>query len=217
MASSTNFGYNIGDVLKKYLDDPIFVLNKDYEFEYATEILHLKNIGLASLGGKITDILHPNDSQSGVEFLQNVSKFEHAVVTLRVRYGDNFRFYEFKGQLFKNQAQETKYLITARDVTLIKKNEEDWNKKEEELKKLTENMQEIRFWKLLLTKDEKTSFQKSVAFEKKYRQIIDNIKEPYFEVDLNGNFTYVNKSFTQMYGYSYDEIVSKNYSQLMNK
>ena len=216
MVSTTNFGYNIGDVLKEYLDDPIFILNKDYEIEYATENLHLKNLGLTSLGGKITDILHPNDSQRGVDFLQNVSKLEQAAVTLRVRYGDNFRFYEFRGRLFKNEAQETKYLITTRDITQFKKKEEEWNKNEEEFKKLAENMQEIRFWKLLLTKDEKASFQKSIAFEKKYRQIIDNIKEAYFEVDLEGNFTYMNKSFTQMTGYSLNEMMGKNYKQLMD-
>ncbi|GAG62543.1 unnamed protein product [marine sediment metagenome] len=166
MASTTNFGYDIGKVLKEYLDDPIFILNKDYEIEYATENLHLKNLGLTSLGGKITDILHPNDSQRGVNFLQNMSKLEQAAVTLRVRYGDNFRFYEFRGRLFKNEAQETKYLITTRDITQFKKKEEEWNKNEEEFKKLAENMREIRFWKLLLTKDEKASFQKSIAFEK---------------------------------------------------
>ena len=216
MASTTNFGYNIGDVLKEYLDDPIFILNKDYEIEYATENLHVKNLGLTSLGGKITDFLHPNDSQRGVDFLQNLSKFEAPAVTLRVRYADNFRFYEFKGRLFKNEAQETKYLITTRDVTLYKKKEEAWNKKEEDLKKLAESMQEIRFWKLLLTKDEKISFQKSIAFEKKYRQIIDNIKEAYFEVDLKGNFTYINKSFTKMTGYPFDELMKLNYNHIMD-
>jgi len=216
MTSITNFGYNIGDVLKEFLDDPIFILNRDYEFEYATENLHLKNLGLIGLEGKLTDILHPNDFKSGMGFLKNVLKLEQAVITLRVRYGDNFRFYEFKGRLFKNDAQETKYLITTRDVTQFKKKEEVLNKKEEDLKKLAENMQEIRFWKLLLTKDEKISFQKSIAFEKKYRQIIDNIKEAYFEVDLEGNFTYMNKSFAQMYGYLLDEIIGKNYSELMD-
>jgi len=172
----------------------------------ALEIFNFKSLGLTGLECKLTDILHPNDFQGGVDFLQNVSKYEQAVVTLRVSYGDNFRFYEFKGQLFKNKAQETKYLITARDVTLIKK-------KEEELKKLAKNMQEIRFWKLLQTKDEKSSFQKS---REVLNQIIDNIKEAYFEVDLEGNFTFMNKSFTQMYGYSFDEMIGKNYEQLMD-
>jgi len=216
MASTTNFGYNIGDILKEYLNDYIFILNEDYEFEYITEKFLLKNLNLNTLEGKMTVILHPKDIQRGVDFLQNLSKFEAPAVTLRVRYADNFRFYEFKGRLFKNEAQETKYLITTRDVTLYKKKEEAWNKKEEDLKKLAESMQEIRFWKLLLTKDEKISFQKSIAFEKKYRQIIDNIKEAYFEVDLKGSFTYINKSFTKMTGYPFDELMKLNYNHIMD-
>ncbi|MHA1508359.1 MAG: PAS domain S-box protein, partial [Promethearchaeota archaeon] len=217
MASTTNFGYNIGDVLKEYLDDPIFVLNEDYEFEYVSEKFLLKNLSLNTLEGKMTVILHPKDFQRGVAFLQRVLEFKKAVETLRVRYGDNSKFYEFKGRLFKNKVQETKYLITIRDISQFKKKEEVWNKKEEELKKVAENMQEIRFWKLLLTKDEKASFQKSMAFEKKYRQIIDNIKEAYFEVDLEGNFTYVNKSFTQMAGYSFDKLMKINYNHIMDE
>jgi len=35
-------------------------------------------------------------------------------------------------------------------------------------------------------------------------------------VDLEGNFTYMNKSFTQMIGYSLDEMMGKNYAQLMD-
>ena len=336
MASTSNFGYNIGDILKEYLDDPIFILNKDYEFEYSSDNFHLKNLGLISLEGKITNILHPNDFQRGVDFLQNVSKLEQAVETLRVNYGDDFRFYEFKGRLFKNEAQETKYLITTRDVTQFKKKEEDWVKKEKNLKKLAETMQEIRFWKLLQTKDEKSSFQnsremldlvidnipqfiywknkemvyvgcnqnyalinnlddpnfingkkdielpwsranfnriyererilmqnnqsesiveswilpegdeawfeinriplhnvnnnivgilctynditnrvklerKSIAFEKKYKRIIENMKEAYFEVDLKGIFTFVNNSFIEMSGYSIEEFIGQSY------
>ena len=68
MASTTNFGYNIGEVLKEYLDDPIFILNKDYEFEYVTDNFHLQNLGLRGLEGKITDILHPEDSQRSMDF-----------------------------------------------------------------------------------------------------------------------------------------------------
>ena len=215
MASTTNFGYNIGEVLKEYLDDPIFILNGDYEFEFITENFLLKNLNLNTIEGKMTDILHPNDSQGGVDFLQRVLKFEKAVETLRVRYGDNFRFYEFKGRLFKNEAHETKYLITTQDISQFKKKEQVWTKTEDDLKKSAENMQEIRFWKLLLTKDEKITFQKSIAFEKKYRQIIANIKEAYFEVDLEGNFIYVNKSFTQMTGYSFDELMKINYNHIM--
>ena len=181
MASTSNFGYNIGDVLKEYLDDFIFILNEKYEFECSTDTLHLKNLGLISLGSKITDILHPEDFRLGMDFLQKLSKAEQALETLRVRFGEVFRFYEFKGRLFKNEAQETKYLITTQDITNRVKTE-----------------------------------RKSISFEKKYKQIIDNIKEAYYEVDLEGNFIFMNESFTQITGYSFDEMIGKNYAQLLD-
>ena len=51
----------------------------------------------------------------------------------------------------------------------------------------------------------------SITFEKKYKQIIDNIKEAFVEVDLKGNFTFVNNSFLEMIGYSLEEIIGHNY------
>ncbi len=336
MASTSNFGYNIGNILTEFLDDPIFVVNEKYEFEYITDNFPLKILDMVNLGGKITDILHPNDFQRGVNFLENIARYDQARETLRVHYGDNFRFYEFKGQTFKSETQEKKYLITAYDITQFKLNEENWIKKEKGLKKLAETMPEIRFWKLLQTKDEKSSFQKSremldlvidnipqfiywknkemvyvgcnknyalvnnlndpnfvvgktdnelpwsrsnfnrihererilmqnnqseniieswilpdgnevwyeinriplhnidndivgilctyndmtnrvkaertsVTFEKKYKEIIDNIKEAFIESDLKGNFTFVNNSFLEMIGYSLEEIIGQNF------
>ncbi len=220
MASTTNFGYNIGDILKENLEDPIFILNKDYEFEYATGNLHFKNLGLMNLEGKLTDILHPNDFQGCMDFLQNILKFEQAVITLRVCYDDKFRFYEFKGRLFKNNTQETKYLITTRDVTQFKKKEEDLNKKEEDLKKLTENMQEIRFWKLLQTKDEKSSFEKSLEIlkqsEEKYRHLFESSPYAIWIVDLNGVLIDCNPITNIMFSkYTREDLVGKNFVEIL--
>jgi len=55
-----------------------------------------------------------------------------------------------------------------------------------------------------------------MTFELKYTEIVENILEPYFEVDLKGTFVYINKSFTQMIGYSRDEMIGKNYKHLMD-
>ena len=55
-----------------------------------------------------------------------------------------------------------------------------------------------------------------MAFKLKYTDIVENIREPYFEVDLDGTFVYINKSLTQMIGYSFDEMIGKNYKLLMD-
>lgn len=46
--------------------------------------------------------------------------------------------------------------------------------------------------------------------EEKYRTILENIQEGYFEVDLFGNFTFFNDSVCRIIGYSKDEMMGMN-------
>ena len=48
------------------------------------------------------------------------------------------------------------------------------------------------------------------ALEKRYRSILDNIEDCYFEVDLAGNFTFCNNTTCRMFGYSIDELIGMN-------
>ena len=190
MTSTSNFGYNIGEVLTRYLDDPIFILNEKYEFESTNESLHLKNLGLISLEGKFTDILHPEDYQRGVNFLHNVSKVEQAIETLRVSYGDNVRYYEFKARLFKNDTQETKYLITTHDVT-------QFIKKEIYLENLTKSQTES---------------------EEKYRHLFE--KSPYaiWIIDLSGKIIDCNSSTDIIFPKQQrKELIGKNFAKILGQ
>ncbi|MHA2226668.1 MAG: PAS domain S-box protein [Candidatus Hodarchaeales archaeon] len=47
--------------------------------------------------------------------------------------------------------------------------------------------------------------------EEKYRTILDNIEEGVYEVDLRGNFTFVNENISEILGYSREEITKMNY------
>jgi len=49
--------------------------------------------------------------------------------------------------------------------------------------------------------------------EEKYRNILENMQEGYFEVDLAGNFTFFNDSMAQLYDYSKEELLGMNYRQ----
>ena len=46
--------------------------------------------------------------------------------------------------------------------------------------------------------------------EEKYRTILDSIEEAYFEVDIDGNFTFFNDSLSKILGYSKDELAGMN-------
>ncbi|MFX1587856.1 MAG: PAS domain S-box protein, partial [Promethearchaeota archaeon] len=56
--------------------------------------------------------------------------------------------------------------------------------------------------------------QKLKDFEVKYRNILENMMEGYFETDLMGNFIYANIEYCKIMGYSKEEIVGKNFRLL---
>ena len=53
--------------------------------------------------------------------------------------------------------------------------------------------------------------------EEKYRTIIDNIQDGYFEVDLAGNFTFVNDAECKNFGYTREELTGMNNRRYMDE
>ena len=53
--------------------------------------------------------------------------------------------------------------------------------------------------------------------EEKYRTILEDIQESYFEVDFTGNFTFFNDSLCRLYGYSKEELMGMNYRHYTDK
>jgi PAS domain S-box-containing protein len=53
--------------------------------------------------------------------------------------------------------------------------------------------------------------------EDKYRTILESIQEAYFEVDLNGKFTFFNNSMSRLTGHSKEELLGMNHKQLTNE
>lgn len=47
--------------------------------------------------------------------------------------------------------------------------------------------------------------------EERYRTILDEMEEGYYEVDLAGTFTFVNDAMSRILGYSRDELIGMNY------
>ena len=53
--------------------------------------------------------------------------------------------------------------------------------------------------------------------EEKYRTIIENIEDGYYEVDLSGNFTFFNSAMEQITGYSRNELMGMNNRVIMDE
>lgn len=52
--------------------------------------------------------------------------------------------------------------------------------------------------------------------EEKYRNILETIEEGYFEINLDGNFTFLNNSLSMNIGYDKDEILKMNFRNLID-
>ena len=52
--------------------------------------------------------------------------------------------------------------------------------------------------------------------EEKYRSVLENIEEGYYETDLAGNFTFSNASLCRIFGYSENQLMGMNYNGSSN-
>jgi PAS domain S-box-containing protein len=60
--------------------------------------------------------------------------------------------------------------------------------------------------------DERKLIEEELKISKeKYQTILESIEEAYFELDLSGNVTFLNKSAAKMLGYTLEEMIGKNY------
>jgi len=63
----------------------------------------------------------------------------------------------------------------------------------------------------------KTAEEKLKESEEKYRGILDTIKEGYFEVDINGKFTFFNDALCELHGYTNEEMLGVNYQTFVDE
>jgi PAS domain S-box-containing protein len=53
--------------------------------------------------------------------------------------------------------------------------------------------------------------------EKRYKAILESIEDGYYEVDIAGNFIFINDSISKIFGYSKDEFMGMSYKQHMDQ
>lgn len=59
--------------------------------------------------------------------------------------------------------------------------------------------------------------ERLLSVEQAHRLILENIKDGYYEVDLDGNFTFFNSALSEMLGYSEFELLNMNYKTYTSK
>ena len=69
----------------------------------------------------------------------------------------------------------------------------------------------------LVITERKQAEEALLESEEKYRTIIEQMEEGYYEVDLSGNYTFVNDAQCRILGYSRDELIGMNNRQYQDK
>lgn len=72
-------------------------------------------------------------------------------------------------------------------------------------------------WQTAVSMVNAMAFEKIRESEEKYRTILENIEDGYFEVDTAGNFTFFNNSLCQIIGYSRSELMGMNNREYMDE
>lgn len=92
---------------------------------------------------------------------------------------------------------------------------------EEELYETKKILPEIQFWSFFSSKSSNEFLRKSgqqlLESERKYQKILGNIKEGYYELDLDGKFVFFNNSICEITGYSLEELYQLNYQKLLDQ
>ena len=65
--------------------------------------------------------------------------------------------------------------------------------------------------------DRRMAESEKLKSEEKYRNILEDIEEGYYEVDAKGNFTFVNQSASGIFGYPEEELLGTSIRQYMDK
>ena len=122
--------------------------------------------------------------------------------------------------IYNNNLNSPLYIHIAHDVSGKKRVQKELMAAQKEIKSISTMIPEVRLWSLSQKKNSINLIKKSGQIlkesEEKYRTILENIQEGYFEIDLNGYLFFFNKALCEIVGYSYDELIGLHYRKLMD-
>ncbi|MGD9223248.1 MAG: PAS domain S-box protein [Desulfobacteraceae bacterium] len=139
-------------------------------------------------------------SDYGITMTNKDGATEHCAINAAVKLGTD--------------GEPEKVVGSLRVVTLRKKEEIELRLYQEQLEELVrERTQDLERSNRQLRAQVEARKEKEAALlesEEKYRSIIENMENGYYEFDLDGNFTFFNDTMARMLGYDADELMGLN-------
>jgi len=210
--------YKIREVRERFKDLFDYSLDLIYIHDLRGKFLDANDIALSTLGFKreeISDIsfnkLIDNDQlEKAFNVLKEIKECgrqkELSRYKLKDRYGNTI-YLETYGIPLKTNGQIFGILGIAKDITVKKQIKLKLKQTTQELEELNLKLEKRVLYRTLELKES----------ENKYRNILKNINEGYFEVDINGNFTFFNDFLYKSLGYSKEELMNSNYRKIFDE
>ena len=191
MASTIKNINKVNQLISENIEDLIFICNENIECEYY-------NIKELESKTNLIDFLHPEDSKRVVEFVENAFKSGSGKGEFRI-IGDNnhFKWYEIKGKRFFDDDNNRKIFLICRDITRIKNMENEINKSQIRYTQLADTLPEIKYWKLLQSKESITAVQKT---REMLEVVINNIPQLIYWKDTKLVYLGCNTNFATING-----------------
>ena len=162
-----------------------------------------------------------NEESIYLKFFKNlIKRSKWSEYKLKAQKGKILNVQGYSIPLQNNSSNNPLYLHVAHDIGGKIKIQKQLASTQKELKNLSAMIPEVRLWSLSQKKNSINLIQKSGQVlkesEEKYRIILENIQEGYFEIDLNGCLVFFNKALCEIVEYPEEELIGVHYTKLLD-
>ncbi|MHA2038466.1 MAG: PAS domain S-box protein [Promethearchaeota archaeon] len=181
----------INQLISENIDDLVFICNENIECEYY-------NIKDLQYQKHLMDFLHPDDTKRVYNFIENVFKVGDGKEESRI-VGDNnlFKWYDIKGKRFDDEDNNNKVILVCREISKLKKLEKEIRDSQIRYSQLADTLPEIKYWKLLQSKESYGAVQKA---REMLEVVINNIPQLIYWKDTKLMYLGCNTNFAAVNG-----------------
>jgi two-component system, cell cycle sensor histidine kinase and response regulator CckA len=190
--------------------DSMYLVDEDYRYLFINS-QHLSRMGMPSadiIGRSYEEFHSPEQTEIFVEKVNQVFKMGKSVQQEHYSRRDGRYFLRTFSPIKEIglNGQIIRVAVVSKDITERKSADNELREAYEQLRATDEQMR-VQYNNLV--KSER-SLRES---EEKYRNILENIDESYFELDLKGNIIFFSDPALRISGYSRNELMGMNYRQ----
>jgi len=207
------------DILLNTITDLIIVVKcePNYTIEYVNQCEFLNYLGYSQ--NKLIDksflkFLHSDYLKEIDKFLKREQVLENEVYEIRILdTKKDYIWAELRAKSFTNDLNEQRILICLKDLSKIKKLEEEIRFNEERFKKITNTIPEIRFWKLFNPKKFEEALKSSYEM---LETVTENIPQYIFWKDNKLNYLGCNDNYAKLVNIEHPEnIINKTDMEIL--